>query len=171
MCVCVVRGLTPSLQKVGRKAFNRWKKLQELFALQNNFRNYRVAEAAATPPLLPYIGIVPKDLLAIEETAPNQIDRLINVRKMRLIGRVLRSIYRARQVLVPPPSALASPLPTAARRRSTISLSITSCTRTSWRRRSTTPSRIAILFLCCLTLMTDTLRERAVRPVLEARAS
>lgn len=50
-----------------------------------NFRAYRSAAAAASS-FLPYLGILPKDLLAIEENHPNRTeDGAVNLNKLRLI--------------------------------------------------------------------------------------
>ena len=50
-----------------------------------NFRTYRSAAAAASS-FLPYLGILPKDLLAIEENHPTRTeDGAVNVTKLRLL--------------------------------------------------------------------------------------
>lgn len=50
-----------------------------------NFRTYRSAAAAASS-FLPYLGILPKDLVAVEENHPNRTeDGAVNLHKIRLI--------------------------------------------------------------------------------------
>lgn len=61
-----------------------------------NFRAYRSAASAAAS-FLPYLGILPKDLLAIEENHPTRTeDGAVNVHKLRLIyTRGLATLSRA----------------------------------------------------------------------------
>ena len=80
-----VTRLRNSWAKVPRKAVRRWRSLQELFDMGFNFRTYRSAAAAASS-FLPYLGILPKDLLAIEENNPTRTeDGAVNVTKLRLL--------------------------------------------------------------------------------------
>jgi len=87
--------LRSSWEKVKKKHLQKWKKLQDLFEMARNFSNYRAAERKAEVPFVPYLGILPKDLNSIEENNPNTVNGLINVRKLRLIWRVVRTLLRA----------------------------------------------------------------------------
>ncbi len=40
-----------------KKTFQKWKSLQDLFDMRNNFKNLRAAERAAETPFIPYLGM------------------------------------------------------------------------------------------------------------------
>ncbi len=64
--------------------------IRSLCSLSNNLQNYRNAISAANPPIIPYLGVISKDLIAIEEGNNTYLDpdrRIINFQKMRLVAR------------------------------------------------------------------------------------
>lgn len=79
-----VAWLTARAQKVSKKEGAKVRRLQELFEMTSNFKNYREAARNARPPSVAYLGIFPKDIFAIEENNPNEIAGLMNLEKVRV---------------------------------------------------------------------------------------
>lgn len=51
----------------------------------HNYKNYRKELAAASSPCIPFVGVIAKDLSAIDEIMPDQTDGLWNFAKARAI--------------------------------------------------------------------------------------
>ncbi len=83
---------------MSKKSLADFKKIQDVFATSRNYKSYRDILAASTPPLVPHIGLVPKDLFAIEETNSTFVattgSQLVNWDKMRLLHSTLSRIHR-----------------------------------------------------------------------------
>ena len=72
--------------------------------LEKNFAKLRVEMSAATPPLLPYIGIFMKDLMMIDEGNENFIGpSLLNWQKMKMQADVILKIFsiKKKKYLIP----------------------------------------------------------------------
>jgi len=81
-----------SWEKVARKHMVKYRELCELFDMSLNFKNYRETLQGSQPPLVPYLGLIPKDLTALEEM-PNFLETgLVNFDKMRTLRKILTQI-------------------------------------------------------------------------------
>jgi hypothetical protein len=81
----------------------KYKELCALFDMSHNFRDYREALSQANPPVVPYLALYPKDLTSVEEL-PTMIDqKLVNMEKMRMIGKIILQTreYQARGYAFP----------------------------------------------------------------------
>uniref|UniRef100_A0A6B2LG31 Ras-GEF domain-containing protein n=1 Tax=Arcella intermedia TaxID=1963864 RepID=A0A6B2LG31_9EUKA len=62
--------------------------LNDLFSFERNYHSYRekFAESKANGPAIPYLGIVSKDVFAVEESNPTTLENgLINFHKFRML--------------------------------------------------------------------------------------
>ena len=99
---------------LNRKIQVKWERLEELFSIEGNHKNYREALQTSTPPLIPYLGLYSKDLIQIEDPIPLLISSskgsggaggpgagsvlhagsLINLAKLRLLWDIVRKISK-----------------------------------------------------------------------------
>lgn len=85
--------LKSSWEKVPSKSMQDYEKLLSLFDMGHNYKNYREALKACKPPAIPYLGLFPKDLIAVEEGNDNRtLDGLINFEKFRLLAKQVKKI-------------------------------------------------------------------------------
>ncbi|PRP77868.1 hypothetical protein PROFUN_08542 [Planoprotostelium fungivorum] len=105
-CYAIIAGLNYSAisrlvqtwEKVGRKYMVKYNRLCSLFEMTHNFKNYRDAiQAHGDKPMIPYLGLIPKDLTALEELPTFTSDNLVNFEKMRKLHRTLKVIRDAQQ--------------------------------------------------------------------------
>jgi hypothetical protein len=76
--------------KEGQTTFNF---LQHVFDMTKNFYNYRTVLQASAPPLVPFLGLYPKDLAPIEENVPTlQNQNLISLSKLRTLHEIIRPL-------------------------------------------------------------------------------
>ena len=57
-----------------------------------NFKSYREALAAAQLPIVPYLGLYPKDLTSLEENPTIVEEKLVNFEKMRTIRKIVNQL-------------------------------------------------------------------------------
>jgi RasGEF domain/RhoGAP domain/RasGEF N-terminal motif len=85
-----------------KKVKQRYDQLLALFSMDNNFGAYRAVYSSATLPKVPYLMLLPKDLLAIEENNPTTIGTAhINFVKMRLLWKLFADIKQQQQAVYP----------------------------------------------------------------------
>lgn len=74
--------------------------VQQLMDPSRNMSKYRqhLASVAMDPPVVPIYPILRKDLIFSHEANPTYSDKLINFEKLRMIGRIIRSIVRLSSV-------------------------------------------------------------------------
>jgi len=69
------------------------KNLQNVFDMTKNYLNYRTLLQASSPPLVPYLGLYPKDLFAVEENVPTKNDQgLISLPKLRKLHEIIKPL-------------------------------------------------------------------------------
>ena len=99
---------------LNRKVQLKWERLEEVFSIEQNHKNYRDALVASSPPLIPYLGLYSKDLIQIEDPIPLFISAergaggaggpgagsilhsgtLVNLAKLRSIWEIVRKISK-----------------------------------------------------------------------------
>lgn len=85
--------LKSSWEKVPSKSLQDYERLLNLFDMSLNYKNYREALKSCKPPAIPYLGLFPKDLTAVEEGNENlTLDGLINFEKFRLLSKQIKKI-------------------------------------------------------------------------------
>eukprot|EP01102_Stenamoeba_stenopodia_P003734 TRINITY_DN1388_c0_g1_i1.p1 TRINITY_DN1388_c0_g1~~TRINITY_DN1388_c0_g1_i1.p1 ORF type:complete len:628 (-),score=134.70 TRINITY_DN1388_c0_g1_i1:326-2209(-) len=84
-------------EKVKAKYLVKYRVLTDLFNIDQNFKTYRDALATSKPPLIPYIGIYPKFLIAIEDGIPDKTGEFINFNKLRMLFRQIQEIKAFQQ--------------------------------------------------------------------------
>jgi len=78
---------------IDRDVLARYKNLQEVFDMCKNYLNYRNALHSSVPPLVPFLGLYPKDLFAIEENISTRTEtNLIAITKLRKLHEIIRPI-------------------------------------------------------------------------------
>merc|ERR1712054_519756 len=86
-----VQRLKQTWKKVGKKLQGKLQDLNQLFQTQGNYRRYKEALSEAQQkeePVIPYLGLYSKYLLAIETSSGNFVSpekTKVNFQKMRLI--------------------------------------------------------------------------------------
>jgi len=96
--ICVAR-LKATWEKVPAKAMQDFTKYSTLFELSKNYKNYREAIKACKPPLIPYLALFPKDLMAIEEAPTFLEGNLVNFNKLRQLTKLIKYISHIQQPL------------------------------------------------------------------------
>eukprot|EP01117_Protostelium_nocturnum_P019738 TRINITY_DN862_c0_g1_i1.p1 TRINITY_DN862_c0_g1~~TRINITY_DN862_c0_g1_i1.p1 ORF type:complete len:512 (+),score=132.05 TRINITY_DN862_c0_g1_i1:295-1830(+) len=101
----VVSRLTATWGALPQRFVTSFNDLNALMDSKSNYREYRNAIKDRRLPLLPYLGIVLRDLLFIEEGNPDYIgdknDRVINFEKIQLLGEVLSAVRKQQEVGFP----------------------------------------------------------------------
>jgi len=76
--------------KEGQTTFNF---LQHVFDMSKNYNNYRTVLQQSSPPLVPYLGLYPKDLAPIEENVSTlQQQNLISLTKLRRLHEIIHPL-------------------------------------------------------------------------------
>jgi len=88
--------LEQAWQQVPKKVMRLFELLDNTFSFNKNYLKYRTQIGLHKYPL-PYLGIVSKDLFAIEEGNPNFIDGLVNISKLRLIYTQLKPFIQSQK--------------------------------------------------------------------------
>lgn len=61
-----------------------------------NHRAYRLAVAKLSPPYIPFMPLLLKDMTFIHEGNPNYVDKLVNFEKMRMIAKTMKIVKGCR---------------------------------------------------------------------------
>ncbi|XP_067449189.1 rap guanine nucleotide exchange factor 3 isoform X1 [Thunnus thynnus] len=69
---------------------------ERLMDPSRNHRAYRLAVAKLSPPYIPFMPLLLKDMTFIHEGNPNCIDKLINFEKMRMIAKTVKIVRECR---------------------------------------------------------------------------
>jgi len=90
-----VNRLKQTWERIPKNILETFQELKELFHIEGNHKAYRFALAAATPPVVPYLGLYGKFLLGIEDGARIKNDNgIINLQQMRKLNRLICEICR-----------------------------------------------------------------------------
>ncbi|KAM8975133.1 rap guanine nucleotide exchange factor 3 [Pelodytes ibericus] len=73
-----------------------------------NHRAYRLAAAKLTPPLIPFLPLILKDLTFLHEGNRSTLDNLVNFEKMRMIAKTIQTFHMCRSQAYIPLSPLRS---------------------------------------------------------------
>eukprot|EP01103_Thecamoeba_quadrilineata_P010049 TRINITY_DN2073_c1_g1_i1.p1 TRINITY_DN2073_c1_g1~~TRINITY_DN2073_c1_g1_i1.p1 ORF type:complete len:680 (+),score=98.90 TRINITY_DN2073_c1_g1_i1:765-2804(+) len=89
-------------ERVSKRSMGRLDELLGLFDMSFNFKNYREALHRSQPPIVPYIGIISKDLASVEDSLESYVTtpdsgNLINFAKMRRLYKLLFHILQSRR--------------------------------------------------------------------------
>lgn len=105
-CMAVVSGLNNSSVQRLRKTWkglperqtSRWDELSLLMDTKNNYRAYRAALSAASRPLVPFLGVILRDITFIIDGNPClRPGGYINLSKLLLLGEVLAEMRQHQQ--------------------------------------------------------------------------
>ncbi|XP_061695621.1 rap guanine nucleotide exchange factor 3 isoform X2 [Syngnathoides biaculeatus] len=70
---------------------------ERLMDPSRNHRAYRLAVAKLSPPYIPFMPLILKDMTFIHEGNPNLVDRLVNFEKMRMIAKTVKTVRVCRR--------------------------------------------------------------------------
>jgi len=85
-------------EKVPRKGRELLKEFQSIFSPTSNYKNYRDLLAACNPPGIPYLGVISKDITAIEEKSTLLQDGTLSFNKMRDLWKAVRILLEFQSV-------------------------------------------------------------------------
>ncbi|KAM9974759.1 hypothetical protein ACTFIW_008225 [Dictyostelium discoideum] len=87
-------------ERLSTKVTQDYDRLLSLFDLSMNYKNYRDEIKSTKAKIIPYLGLFPKDLIAIEEGNDNFTNNnLINTEKFRLLYQTIKKIQSYQQPL------------------------------------------------------------------------
>jgi len=66
--------------------------LLDLFDMSYNYKNYRTNLQSSTPPIIPYMGLYPKDITSLEEYPTILEDGVVNFTKLRDLWRIVNQM-------------------------------------------------------------------------------
>ncbi|XP_059188906.1 rap guanine nucleotide exchange factor 3 [Centropristis striata] len=69
---------------------------ERLMDPSRNHRAYRLAVAKLSPPYIPFMPLLLKDMTFIHEGNPNYVDKLVNFEKMRMIAKTVKIVRECR---------------------------------------------------------------------------
>ncbi|XP_074537361.1 rap guanine nucleotide exchange factor 3 isoform X1 [Halichoeres trimaculatus] len=69
---------------------------ERLMDPSRNHRSYRLAVAKLSPPYIPFMPLLLKDMTFINEGNPNYVDKLVNFEKMRMIAKTVKIVRGCR---------------------------------------------------------------------------
>ncbi len=96
-----VQRLRASWEKVAKARLQELHALEALFATSRNYTTCRQAQAQAVPPLVPHVGLIPKDLFALEETNPTFVGELVNFDKLRMLHTIISRLQMLQSCAYP----------------------------------------------------------------------
>eukprot|EP01132_Coremiostelium_polycephalum_P000833 gene833-1040_t len=92
--------LKQTWEKLPTKVVQDYERLETLFDMSMNYKNYREELKTVKIKIIPYLGLFPKDLIAIEEGNDNFTSNgLINIEKFRLLYGMIKKIQTYQQPL------------------------------------------------------------------------
>ncbi|CAN7996456.1 unnamed protein product [Ixodes hexagonus] len=101
-----VSRLSQTWERLPGKLKRTFAEFETLIDPSRNHRRYRVAVSKISPPLVPFMPLLLKDMTFCHEGNKTYIDGLVNFEKMHMIGQTLRSLRHSRSQrinLEPPP--------------------------------------------------------------------
>ncbi|PRP79939.1 ras-specific guanine nucleotide-releasing factor 1 [Planoprotostelium fungivorum] len=81
--------LEKTWERVSRKSMSTFDNLSRLFEMSSNYKSYRMQLTCSDPPLIPYIGLWPKDITSVEEIPTITSEGHINISKLRNLCRFI----------------------------------------------------------------------------------
>lgn len=89
--------LKKTLVDVPADSLKLYQEYEALMKSEANYRTYREALRAATPPCIPYLGVHVQDLTFMDEN-PDQVNGLVNFHKNRLLYSAISELLRCQQI-------------------------------------------------------------------------
>jgi hypothetical protein len=99
--------LRQTWELVGRNAMKQYNKLLDDFNVSGNYRGYREMLKQVSPPCVPYLGLLGKDLFSIEENSKTLlseekgVETVVNFKKLSLIWSALSFVENLQQYEYP----------------------------------------------------------------------
>eukprot|EP01117_Protostelium_nocturnum_P012300 TRINITY_DN4527_c0_g1_i1.p1 TRINITY_DN4527_c0_g1~~TRINITY_DN4527_c0_g1_i1.p1 ORF type:complete len:1113 (+),score=446.73 TRINITY_DN4527_c0_g1_i1:200-3538(+) len=84
--------LEKTWERLTKKSLTQMDSLSSLFEMSSNYKTYRNTLASSNIPIIPYIGLVPKDITSLEESPTKLPSGLINVGKLRNLSKSVNQI-------------------------------------------------------------------------------
>uniref|UniRef100_A0A8C2Q596 Rap guanine nucleotide exchange factor 3-like n=1 Tax=Cyprinus carpio TaxID=7962 RepID=A0A8C2Q596_CYPCA len=98
--MAVVNSAVQRLNKTWERLPNKTKRIycayERLMDPSRNHRAYRLAVAKLSPPYIPFMPLLLKDMTFIHEGNKNYTDKLVNFEKMRMIARTVKTVRQCR---------------------------------------------------------------------------
>ncbi|XP_068186157.1 rap guanine nucleotide exchange factor 3 isoform X2 [Antennarius striatus] len=91
-----VRRLYKTWERIPSKIKRIYCAYERLLDPSRNHRAYRLAVAKLSPPYIPFIPLLLKDMTFINEGNPNYIDKLVNFEKLRMIAKTVKIVRGCR---------------------------------------------------------------------------
>lgn len=93
-------------EAVNKKAVKKYEKLLAVWDVSANYRKYRELLKSTTPPCVPYLGLIGKDIWAIEENSKTMLKSekgalVINFRKLKLLWTTITFVDTLQQYEYP----------------------------------------------------------------------
>ncbi|XP_061645749.1 rap guanine nucleotide exchange factor 3 isoform X2 [Phyllopteryx taeniolatus] len=87
-----VHRLYKTWERISSKTKRIYCAYERLMDPSRNHRAYRLAVAKLSPPYIPFMPLILKDMTFIHEGNPNLVDRLVNFEKMRMIAKTVKTL-------------------------------------------------------------------------------
>lgn len=91
-----VQRLHKTWERIPNKIKRVYCQYERLMNPSRNHRAYRLAVAKLSPPYIPFMPLLLKDMTFIHEGNPNYIDKLVNFEKMRMIAKTMKIVRGCR---------------------------------------------------------------------------
>uniref|UniRef100_A0A7N8XCY9 Rap guanine nucleotide exchange factor (GEF) 3 n=1 Tax=Mastacembelus armatus TaxID=205130 RepID=A0A7N8XCY9_9TELE len=91
-----VQRLYKTWERIPSKAKRIYCAYERLMDPSRNHRAYRLTVAKLSPPYIPFMPLLLKDMTFIHEGNPNYIDKLVNFEKMRMIAKTVKIVRGCR---------------------------------------------------------------------------
>ncbi|XP_075447812.1 rap guanine nucleotide exchange factor 3 isoform X2 [Ascaphus truei] len=103
-----VSRLSRTWQRLPSKTRKLYSIFERLMDPSWNHRSYRLAVAKVSPPLIPFLPLILKDLTFLHEGNRSTLENLVNFEKMRMLAKTVRMFHRCRSQAHIPLSPLRS---------------------------------------------------------------
>ncbi|XP_041859302.1 rap guanine nucleotide exchange factor 3 isoform X1 [Melanotaenia boesemani] len=91
-----VHRLYKTWERIPSKAKRIYCAYERLMDPSRNHRAYRLAVAKLSPPYIPFMPLLLKDMTFIHEGNPNYVDKLVNFEKMRMLAKTMKIVRGCR---------------------------------------------------------------------------
>ncbi|XP_041654878.1 rap guanine nucleotide exchange factor 3 isoform X2 [Cheilinus undulatus] len=91
-----VQRLYKTWERIPSKAKRIYCAYERLMDPSRNHRAYRLAVCKLSPPYIPFMPLLLKDMTFINEGNPNYVDKLVNFEKMRMISKTVKIVRECR---------------------------------------------------------------------------
>uniref|UniRef100_A0A8D0AFD2 Rap guanine nucleotide exchange factor 3 n=1 Tax=Sander lucioperca TaxID=283035 RepID=A0A8D0AFD2_SANLU len=97
LCHCLLNDICYCLsQRIPSKTKRIYYAYERLMDPSRNHRAYRLAVAKLSPPYIPFMPLLLKDMTFINEGNPNYVDKLVNFEKVRMIAKTVNIVRGCR---------------------------------------------------------------------------